>query len=654
MNYRLYFRNYSGLAGLLVIYLALALAYSYAIPFSKGPDEYINYQYILFIARHHRLPATLSEKQEAGVKADWQPFYHLAAGIAAAPIDLTRPPELKVTWQPPTRQLIDLVLPRATLVRTEDERPPYRGVYALWQTVRWVSLALGAGTLILTYLLCLTLWPDQPALAAGITALLVFMPRFLFTHAVLSDDTMLAFCLSIYLLLLIYLVQHSTFNVQSSIFYPLSTIYSLHWLFIGLGLTAGLAIVTKYTAIPAVAGGLLTGAWLARRYRWGWRAWLRYSALFLGALLLALSWWLGWVWWHFNQVDSLGPVLGLIRPLLPGATVDDNPTTARLTALFSGQSLADLGEAPGAGGNLLDWARQSFATFWGVTVFGAEPGWPYPYEAILAGLAIFCLAALVGLWQLYRRAAAVERLIWPILALHGLLFLPLPLLRFALSGRLNDAAQGRHLLFPAGPAIVLLLMAGWLVWFPTRWRNRVALLTGGLMLAWGGAHLAYLNWAYPPPLPVRTTPGPQMQLEQPTAINFDDTLLLAGYQTRLAGDGSTLQIELLWQSLAQAWEDYRTEISLVDRQGQPHLRWLSHPADGRFPVRAWQPGDWVRDTLHLPLAGLPPGDYKVQLRLLGWDETPLSGSDEIITTLTTVTITNPPQLAEATLWQQGE
>jgi hypothetical protein len=173
------------------------------------------------------------------------------------------------------------------------------------------------------------------------------------------------------------------------------------------------------------------------------------------------------------------------------------------------------------------------------------------------------------------------------------------------------------------------------------------------MLAWGGAHLAYLNWAYPPPLPARTTPGPQTQLEQPTAINFDDTLLLAGYQTRLAGDGSTLQIELLWQSLAQAWEDYRTEISLIDRQGQPQLRWLGHPADGRFPVRAWQPGDWVRDTLHLPLAGLPPGDYEVKLRLLGWDETPLSGSDKIIT-LTTVTIANPPQLAEVTLWQQGE
>lgn len=37
--------QYSGLILLLTLYLILASAYSYAIPFSKGPDEYINYQY---------------------------------------------------------------------------------------------------------------------------------------------------------------------------------------------------------------------------------------------------------------------------------------------------------------------------------------------------------------------------------------------------------------------------------------------------------------------------------------------------------------------------------------------------------------------------------------------------------------------------------
>ncbi len=660
-NLSLYLNQYGGLVLLLALYIVLTLTYSYAIPFSKGPDEYIHYQYILFIAKHRRLPTTIAEKQEAGARADWQPLYYIAAGMAAMPIALESPPELKVTWQPATRQLIDLVLPRATLVRTEDERPPYRGVYAVWQTGRWVSLALGAGTLVVTYFIGLALWPGQSALATGATALLVFIPRFLFTHAVLSDDTMLGFCLAFYLLLLVHLIRQMATSLQPPAIGDRRTLVSSvepsvvggrYWLLAGLGFTVGLAIVAKYTAIPVVVGSLIVGGLVARQQKWGWRDSLRYGAVFIGALTLIVGWWVGWVWWHFNQVNPLGLVMGLIRPLLPGATIDDNPTAAQLAAFLSGQALTSLDEVPGAGGTLLDWAGHTFATLWGVTVFGAEPAWPYPYHVILAGLALLCLVAGIGFWRVYRRAQSLDRLTWQALALNFLLFFPIPLLRFALSRRLNDAAQGRHLLLPAGPIIVALLMIGWLAWFRPQWRSRVALLTGGFILTWGVGHLIYLWLAYPPPLPVRTTLGPQVQVAHPTQIKFGNTLELTGYQTQLTNGGSTLQVDLLWQSLAQAWEDYRTEITLVDSRGQAQLRWLSHPANGRFPVRAWQPGDLVRDTLRIPVVNLPAGDYEVQLRLLGWSE-PLSSDQGQILPLTTVTLDAVPSLSGIALWQQG-
>jgi 4-amino-4-deoxy-L-arabinose transferase-like glycosyltransferase len=646
-------KQHLGLAFLLTLYFILTAAYSNAIPFSKGPDEYINYQYILFIAQHQRLPATLAEKQQAGVKADWQPLYHLVAGLAATPISLAVPPELKVTWQPPTRQLIDLILPRATLVRTEDERPPYRGVYAVWQLGRWVSMILGAGTLLATYFLSLTLWPEQPALAAGATALLVFIPRFLFTHAVLSDDTLLGFCLALYLLLLIRLVQKSITNNGLTEGGQRSVVSGLYSLLAGLGLTAGLAIVTKYTAIPVVAGALLTLGLVARRESWPWSKLLRCGAIFVGSLGLIVGCWVGWVWWHFNQIDNLGWILGLIKPLLPGTAIDDNPTTARLTALLSGQRLADLGEAPNAGGNFLDWAQHTFATLWGVTVFGAEPHWPYLYEVILGGLALFCLMAGLGLWRGFRRMSSSDRLACSVLALHVLLFFPIPLLRFGLSGRLNDAAQGRHLLFPAGPALVVLLLLGWLAWFRPQRRGKVAVATGGLMALWAVIHLVYFWIAYPPPLPVRTTLGPSTQLAQATQIDFGNVLQLAGYQTHLLNEEKVLQVDLLWRSLAQVWEDYRTEITLVDGQGQTQLRWLSQPADGRFPVRAWEPGDWVRDTLFIPLAGLSSGDYSLQLRLIGWDN-PLASAKGELLSLATVTLKTTPLFSQASLWQRGQ
>lgn len=650
--------RYLPLGLLLLLYFALGLSYSYVIPFSKGPDEYINYQYIYFIAKHHRLPRTIAEKQAAGVKADWQPLYHLVGGVAASAVSLDPPPELKVTWQPPTRHLIDLILPRATLVRTEDERPPYRGEYAVWQIGRWLSLGLGAGTLVVAYMLGLSLWLGRFALATGLTALLVFIPRFLFTHAVLSDDTLLGFCLALYFLFVVRLVQRETHPSASK-----NTGEGQAWLLSGMGLTAGLAIVTKYTAVPAAAGGLLTIGWLAYSQKWPWPRLGGAAAWFVTGLTLATGWWLAWVWWHFNEVQRLGPLLGLLKPLLPGATVDDNPTTTRLTALLSGQSVANLGEAPGAGGNFLDWAYNTFVTFWGITVFGAEPVWPYPYSFILSGIALVFGVALVGLWQVYRQVSPLlhnpnpqtwpNRAVWLGLALNILLFFPLPLLRFALSGRLNDAAQGRHLLFPAGPAIIALLLAGGLVWVRPRWRDGAALLAGGLMLVWGVGHLLYLWSAYPPPLPVRTTPGPQLELENPLRVNFADILQLRGYQTRQINDNSVLQVDLLWQSLAQAWEDYQTELTLTNEQGHPRLRWLSHPAEGRFPVRAWQPGDGVRDTLYLPLSGLPVGEYMLQLRLLGWEKPLVSPQGETIT-LTTITLAENLPPASLALWQRGQ
>lgn len=629
-------RRHSALGLLLLLYISLALGYSYTIRFGKGPDEWINYEYIHFIAQHRRLPATIAEQQAAGVKADWQPLYHLVAGLAATTIPLEPTPALKVTWEPATRQLIDIELPRATLIRTEDERAPYWGVYLVWWLGRKLSLLLGAGTLIITYLIGVRLWPEQPLLAASLTALLVFTPRFLFTHAVLSDDTMLGFWLALFLALLLGLARGGQ-RLRG------------YGLCVGLGLTAGLAIVTKYTAVPAVPEVMLVGGLLAYRYHWPVRAWGQRLALFGVGLLLGAGWWFGWVWWHFNRVAESGWIRGLLQPLLPGAIVDENPTTARLTALLSGQSLAAFGTAPGAEGNYLDWAWHMLHTLWAITVFGAEPGRLYPYWPIMAVMALFCLAAVIGLGRAASRAVTPYRFLLLVLGLHVLLFLPLPLLRFTLSRRLNDAAQGRHLLFPAGVALMALLLVGYLAWVRPQWRGVMGLALGGAMLAWGPAHLFYLAGAYPGPLPVRTTAGPQLEVAHPVEFNFGPAVRLTGYDLEFErpDEGPVLRLDLLWHSLAPVQEDYQTELTLLDGQGQAQLRWISHPAGGRFPTRAWQAGDWVRDVLHLPLVGLSPGRYRLQLALLGWEK-PLEK-----VSLTDIDLPAPLSTDQLVIWQAG-
>ncbi|MEM7344281.1 MAG: hypothetical protein AAF485_08550, partial [Chloroflexota bacterium] len=549
--------------------------------------------------------------------------------------------ELKVTWEPTTRQLIDIGLPRATLVRTEDERWPYQGAYAVWQIGRWVSMFFGAGTLILAYVICLAIWPKNHTLAMATTSLFIFVPRLLFTYSVLSDDTALGFSLVLYLWLLLLFIQNS---YQISL---LSTTRQKLLLF-SLGIAAGFVIVSKYTGIPIVVGGLLTIILVGQIQRSSLVTLLKATSMFVTGIALASSWWIIWILWYFNQVDQLGWFTGLVRPLLPGSTLDDNPTTARMTAFLSGESLASFGEAPNAGGTVLDWAAHTFTTYWGVTVFGAEPAWPYPYQLILGGLAIFCSLAFVGMWYVYQQTPKMSRLIWQSLLIHLLLFFPVPLLRFILSRRLNDAAQGRHILIPVGIIVAIFLMKGWLYWFRPQWQARVSLLTGGTLLIWAIGHLLYLWSAYPPPLPVRTTPSSQMVLEQSSDVQLGDTVQLQGYQTDIV-DNRVLKIDLLWQSLAQAEEDYQTEVTFVDSQGEVQLRWLSQPAQGRFPMRAWQPGDLVRDTVYIPIVGLSADTYQVDLRLIGihsaWpslDQAPVQLSDATL---------NPAPATQVTLWQ---
>ena len=631
-----------GLALVVVIYLGLAWFYNIAIPFGKGPDELTHYHYALFISAHGRLPMTQTERAMTGTRAYLPPLYHVPVGFLMAMTRQSYPtplapasddlwPPLKVSWEPSTRQLIDIVLSRTTLIRTEDERAPFWGEYLAWATGRLVSIVLNAGTIILTFFIGCLLWPERPWFALLGAALVAFNPMVLFISAVLNDDNMVGLTMAAYLLLLVWFLKDGDSG----------------WLYLGMGLLIGLAITTKYnTGLAALGMAVMTGLVHSRR---GWtRGGLaRRVALVWLAALVGSGWWFIWTEVHFNEIAEYGLVAGALKPFAP----DVDPTAHRLVSFFS-DSLSDPGlPTNGIRGNIWDWLRRTFETTWALTVFGVEP-YPlyWPLMIVLAGLV--GLSSL-GLCFAFRQSDTFKRTWIIAFLIHFILVFPLPLIRFFLTNRINDSAQGRHIFYPAAPAIMFLLLAGWDYWIKPAHKRSIGLLGLGALLVWAIFHGWHLWLAYPPALPIRTTPGPQMELAHSTQANFEDVMLLTGYQTQVTNDSSLLQIDLGWQSLAQANEDYATEITLVDPRGQAQRRWISHPAQGRFPVRAWQPGDLVRDTIQLPLAGLSPGEYDVQLRLLGWDE-PLPSNRGERLTLTTLSLETSPQSAEVVIWQQDE
>jgi len=148
-----------------------------------------------------------------------------------------------------------------------------------------------------------------------------------------------------------------------------------------------------------------------------------------------------------------------------------------------------------------------------------------------------------------------------------------------------------------------------------------------LLLLWSIFQLFYMALVYPAPLPVRTTTFSPASLPQPLKHNFGDAIQLLGYDFVPDAEQSIINLTLFWRSLKAVDENYRTQIQLVDAAGQPHFTWLSHPLNGRYPTRAWDEGDVIRDTLPLPLAAVPPDTYSLQLNLLHEaEDTPLTDS----------------------------
>lgn len=618
-----------------LIYLGLSQFYQAAIPFGKGPDEFTHYLYARFISQHGRLPITPEERAATSTRAYLPPLYHLPVAVAMTLSDtddnLTVP--LKVTWQPTTRQLIDIVLSRATLIRTEDELWPYYGEYRAWVVGRWVSTSLTMGTIILTFFIVRLLLPQRLSFALAAAALIAFNPMVLFISAVLNDDSMVGLTMASYLLLLVWFLRGN----------------DNRWLYLGLGFWIGLGVTTKYnTGLTAVSTALVILMAGSTR-KWTRRATFKRIGLVWLMVLLTSSWWFLWSEFYFNQIADSGLIAGALKPFAP----DVDPTANRFVSFFDAQTPDPGLPTNGIRGNFWDWLRRTFETSWALTVYGIAP-YPLYWPIIILLVGLFAVS-LIGLWFTWQRSHGFQKTWLMAFALHIIVVFPLPLIRFWMTYRINDSAQGRHLLFPAAPAIAILLLIGWAYWLkPTHQKPVMAFGLTGLLL-WAIFHGWHLWTAYPPPLPVRTTLTPSMALAHPTEANFADILALTSYQARLLDDETLLKVALMWHSLAQAQEDYRTELVLVDEQGQTKLHWLSQPAAGRFPVRAWQAGDWVRDTLYLPLVGLSNGSYTLKLRLMG-TTTPLSTTQQTQSiTLSRILLHRSlrPQ-NEISLWQQDK
>lgn len=128
-------------------------------------------------------------------------------------------------------------------------------------------------------------------------------------------------------------------------------------------------------------------------------------------------------------------------------------------------------------------------------------------------------------------------------------------------------------------------------------------------------HLSSLG----PLIRVRERPAAITETPQhPVSLSFGEGILLSGYDADLRDtqSGQRLRLTLYWQALDEVGEDYKISVRLLGKES--HLGGVhdAFPVADAYRTHDWRPGETIIDSHDLPiLAGLPPGEYTIQVTM---------------------------------------
>ncbi|MCB0180939.1 MAG: hypothetical protein KDI62_22115 [Anaerolineae bacterium] len=628
-------RQHLGLLIILLLFMGLTIATSLRAPLDLGPDEVAHFMFARFLREVGYIPLTGEDRRAAGYKSDQPPLNAFLVALANFGTDLDALPLAKLTHDVPRRYLADNPDNFAAwrVLNTED---PLAGELWFWTVGRWLSILFSVITLVLVYCTALAIFGDSDhrrwwAISAVMSV--AFIPTFVLMSSVLSYENLLGMWLAAYLLVAIHIIKKGE---------PIG-LYFLAGLFVGL------AIVTKLSALPAPLGLAAVILLAGYRARWTIRQWVGRITLSAAGLLLGAGWWFAYIILNLNRVSELGWLAGLIQPIIAGDGSDD--TSSDIVNAMAGHGGGWLASLPD-GNAIAIWANQSFRTFWMV-----RGQIPEPLFMVMIGLSGLIVIGLIVVWRRDRSA----RLWIGLLAFYIGLFFILPLIRFVITGPMTT--KGLHIFYPAVGAFAILIAWGMSAWLPVRWGKPWlgGVLLGTVLLAWSFIQVFQV---YQTPLPLRTVEPASPASVETFDHDYGPIKLLAYELEGLTGrscckpDDPALKLKLYWQSEEFAEQDFLTEVRLIDSQGESRSVWIGHPANGRLPTRAWEPGDFIREELWLPVAGLPVDTYTVDLRLLGRDNSQPISEESL--TLTEIDLNRPvppttDQNSQAlTIWKNGE
>ncbi len=597
------------------LFIFWAGSYSQNVPLWETPDEPDHFAYVQYIKDTGGPPIqSFEEGKNKVVTGHHPPLYYFLGALLTSPTDSRDFSKLK----PNKYFSFSNSDGGINVFDNTNEQKTMQGAVSAAHAVRWLSIAFSAGTLICIYLAGLLVF-GGPSWAGGgrapATAAAAFaglLPQFAFlSGAINNDNAVIFFCaLSLYLCMRLALFQRKP----------------AWWEFAGLGAVIGLGMLAKYNEIVfipqvGVAVGLL--AWRLRSWKVFWQ-----GALISGAACIAVS-----GWWFVRSQLLYGDPAGwsMWRSSFKSAYSDDFKWTWAALDHF--------------------WSRW-FDSWWGV--FGwfnvrFEPeiysrlGWASAFLAVCSvGL---ILTMVIGFsWGKIRKkplaGLAADRRMWVMGLFCGLTLTLVGISALNYAASFGDAGtQGRYL-FPALPALALLVggglgwLIGWLRFSGLKW------LAGGVSysgLAVGVVVLVLLNQhaLYNTILPAYTTPEVVIKDLPTTAIRSTETktfwpnMYLLAYeiepQTKVTAKPGSFKLTLYWQAQRRTEDNFVLFVHLLD--GTQFVTGADGPPGfGRFQTYKWGKANIIKDERTLTLTPEAAQQIKSSSNpirfMLGWTKSP--------------------------------
>ncbi len=549
---------------LLVAFCIMASLYGLMTPFFEGPDSGDHFRYIAYLQRTQRLPGLDSETAAFSHELVQQPpfYYAIAALVSAGTIS---PEALELNQVNPYYQ-------KGLSQRATFTPPHFTALAELPIYIAKLVALLGGLLTVLGSWFCLRwLLPTQPTAALAVASIVGLNPQFLFSAGTITNDTWAA--------------AMFVWAIALGIYSTRTTRPRLGWLLTGM--CAGLAALTKYSGLFVVVP--LGFIWLSQWHRENWHreSWWRLGQQ---TLLLAAGFLVTAGFWYLSNLVETGSLTPLqkILTLLPG--------------LFRPEPL------PFFGHKLWQEVQWLLHSYWGVFGYGiiAPPGYHWVIQNVL-GIATLGLCVLPIRWLVARQTSQ-----WPALGLAWIWFGVIFASLVNWIHLMVASNQGR-LLFPAAPAIALLVVFGWQAWLPTQWHASLHRLLAILFLGLAVSQLFTVYDSYYIPLAMT----PPLHYDREINAHFEGGMQVLGIDFPSGASilpGKPMPLTIYFTTQKEISDFYTLFIHLADDKDQLLYQFDGVPAQGRHPTRQWVPGAVFADTYWLD-SKLPVHDTLATLSL---------------------------------------